>query len=142
MTQLKTVMDGLISGVVLAFFLKMVEETTPYKVYTLLLNVDYIPFINRYDLPEVIEVILHLAVSIVLVAVLQAVFIRKKRTSPKQIVVWSIVSCVIIGFILFPTTTLSNQTPSLTSIPAWSYWLLGHFIYGIVVGYLLRNRSF
>ncbi len=139
MFQLKSVIDGVISGIILAFFLKMVEEATTYQVYTLLLNVDYIPVLNRYDLPEIVEALLHLVISILLVACLQAVVIRKKITSTRQIILWSMVSCLFIGLALFPTTVLSNRTPSLTSIPAWSYWLLGHLIYGMIVGYLLRN---
>ena len=102
----------------------MVEEATTYQVYTLLLNVDYIPVLNRYDLPEIVEALLHLVISILLVACLQAVVIRKKITSTRQIILWSMVSCLFIGLALFPTTVLSNRTPSLTSIPAWSYWLL------------------
>ena len=136
----KVVIQGFISGVILAYFLKVVEQTTPYKVYTLLLNVDYIPVINRFVLPEIIEVMLHLVISIVLIACLQAFIDHKKITSTKQIVLFCMVSCFVIGMVLFPTTILSNRTPSLTSIPAWSYWLLGHSMYGIIVGYLLRNQ--
>lgn len=139
MLHIRTVINGVIPGAILALFLKMIETSTTYKVYTLLLNVDYIPILNRFDLSEFIEVILHLVVSVLLVASLQTVLTYKNITTTRQIIGWSIVSCVIIGFILFPTTILSDRTPSLTSIPAWSYWMLGHLFYGMIVGFLLRN---
>ena len=37
---------------------------TGYKVYTLLLNIDYIPILNEFKFPEVVEVIFHLIVSV------------------------------------------------------------------------------
>jgi hypothetical protein len=137
----KAILHGCVSGVILAFFLKVVEQTTHHKVYTLLLNVDYIPVINRYVFPETVEVMLHLVISILLCACLLAFIEHKKITANKDVLFLCIISCLIIGLVLFPTTILSIRTPPLTSILAWTYWLIGHGIYGGILGYLLRNKQ-
>lgn len=132
-----TVLYGLISGLVLAAFLKVTELITQFKVYTLLLNVDYIPYINTFAFPELIEVGFHLIVSIALAVCLYLLFVHLKITSRKQIIVTTTAACFIIGIALFPTTTFSDKTPDFTSIPSFSYWMAGHFSYGCILGYLL-----
>ncbi|MDT3765193.1 hypothetical protein [Priestia filamentosa] len=37
---------GIISGIIMSVFLKGIEELTHLRVYTLLLNVDYIPLLK------------------------------------------------------------------------------------------------
>ena len=133
----KPILSGLISGLVLAVLFKLTEALTHLKVYTLLLNVDYIPYINTFAFPELIEVGFHLVVSIALAICLYLLFIQIKVTSRKQIIVICTTVCFIIGVVLFPTTTLSDRTPDLTSIPSFSYWIAGHIIFGFVLGYLL-----
>ena len=86
------------------------------------------------------EVLLHLIISIGVVACLQTFIEYKKITSTKRILFICIASCFIIGLFLFPTTMLSERTPALVSIPAWTYWLIGHSLYGGVVGYLVSNK--
>lgn len=47
----KSILYGLITGVFLTILLKIVQHLTSFKVYTLLLNIDYIPILNTYDFP-------------------------------------------------------------------------------------------
>jgi ABC-type anion transport system duplicated permease subunit len=129
---------GLISGVLLAVFFKVVEKATNIKVYTLLLNVDYIPLIGSYSLPEFIEVGFHLIISVVLTIFILTI-VEMKKISPKNILLFCILLNVFIGIFLFPTTVLSDKTPSITSVSAWAYWLIGHAIYGMILGYSFRR---
>ncbi|EHB62807.1 hypothetical protein [Paenibacillus lactis] len=62
--------SGLAAGSLLGIYLKFIEHFTSFNVYTLLLNVDYIPGLNRLELPEWVEFLLHLAISVLLSAVL------------------------------------------------------------------------
>ena len=57
---------GLISGLFLGLFLKVIQHQFGIGVYTLLLNVDYIPVLKEIKFPEIIEFSFHLLISIVL----------------------------------------------------------------------------
>lgn len=135
----KAILAGLISGVFLGLFLKVVEITTSIKVYTLLLNVDYVPILQHYKLSEIIEFSIHLFISVVISISLLFFFNKKNLPTIKRILIVILFSFVI-GVLLYPTTALSNRTPSLTNLPAFGYWLLGHSLYGGLLGFLLKNR--
>ncbi|WP_313894215.1 hypothetical protein [Psychrobacillus sp.] len=135
----KAFIYGLISGLFLAVFLKMVEKITQLKVYTLLLNIDYIPYINTFVFPELIEVGFHLIVSIALAIGLYLSLVYKNIFSRTKIIFLCIFVCFFIGLMLFPTTMFSDKTPQFTSIPSFSYWIVGHVMYGYIIGVLFAR---
>lgn len=59
-TILLSIYIGLISGILLGLFLKLVENITGILVYTLLLNIDFIPGVGAIKWTEPIEFIFHL----------------------------------------------------------------------------------
>ncbi len=136
----KAVLYGLISGLFLAAALKIVEYITRFKVYTLLLNVDYIPYINTFVFPELVEVGFHLIVSFVLAIFLYLLIVYRKISSRKKIIFLCTFVCFIIGAALFPTTIFSDRTPAFTSIPSFSYWIAGHIMYGYILGILFARN--
>ncbi|MCG3087882.1 hypothetical protein [Sporosarcina cyprini] len=127
---------GIVAGLVLSLFFKWIEQATGHKVYTLLLNVDYIPVFRNYTYSEPVEVLFHLIVSIVLVFVLQ--FVIEKRNI-KQIIGFCTLVNFLIGALIYPTTGLSMRTPPIDSVAAIVYWLIGHIVYGLVLGILLTR---
>lgn len=131
------VLYGLYTGIFLTFFFKIAQQVTSLKVYTLLLNVDYIPILNSYAFPEFIEIIFHIIISIALSVCLYMFLIKIIVRTQKQIIVLSIVICSLIGVALYPTTALSTRTPDITSISSFAIWLFGHAIYGYLLGFLL-----
>ena len=135
----RAVFYGLISGLLLATLLKIIEQITHFEVYTLLLNVDYLPYINTFVFPELIEVGFHLIVSIALAICLYLLFVYWKISSRRKIIILCMFVCFIIGAALFPTTTFSERTPELTSIPSITYWIIGHICYGYVLGIFLAR---
>ena len=135
------VLSGLLTGLLLAALLKFVEQTTHLKVYTLLLNVDYIPYINKFVFPEFIEVIFHLIVSIILACCLYLLIVYRQMLSRKKVIVLCTLFCFFIGAALFPTTALSNRTPPFSSVPSFLYWMIGHAIYGYMLGVLIAKNS-
>ncbi|MGG3561727.1 hypothetical protein ABES03_08995 [Neobacillus rhizosphaerae] len=134
----KGVFAGLISGVFLGFFLKVVENTTSLKVYTLLLNVDYVPIIQHLDLSEIIEFSIHLFISVVL-SVCLLFLLNKKYIPTNKRILFIFQYCLVIGIFLYPTTLLSDRTPSISNLPALGFWLLGHSLYGGILGFLLKK---
>ncbi|RXT06384.1 hypothetical protein [Ammoniphilus sp. CFH 90114] len=130
---------GIVAGLVLGLFLKGMEVLTQTKVYTLLLNLDYIPFLNQLNLPEIIEFLFHMIVSVILSIILM--FIIRLRSWSKQKTFNLIVTIsIFIGILLYPTTVLSERTPGLFDLSAIAFWIVGHGIYGIVLGFYLCNR--
>ncbi|WP_373894102.1 hypothetical protein ACUL41_01715 [Virgibacillus natechei] len=125
----KLVVMGILSGLVLGGYLKIVEQLTAKQVYTLLLNVDYLPIIQDWSLSEIQEFSLHMVVSVWLAIALYFIL------GSDKIFPYVILS-VLIGALLYLTTVLSDQTPLLTDTAAFVYWLMGHLIYGIIIGIL------
>lgn len=126
---------GIIGGLVLGFFLKWVEIISDVRVYTLLLNVDYIDFIHFNEFGDFL---LHLIVSIPLAIVLLGLVHWYKWRSG---VIWKMtVLSMIVGLLLYPLTLLSDRTPLISSLSAIALWILGHAIYGIVLGIMYKNE--
>lgn len=128
---------GLLAGLPLAFFFKFIEVTTDHKVYTLLLNIDYISVLNTYHFSEFVEVSFHLIVSIVLSVFLFYFMRRKKIINSTNVILFCVMINVFIAALYYPTTTLSDRTPPLWSLTAIAYWVVGHVLYGLLQGYLL-----
>lgn len=137
---IKGVIDGTIAGLVLTFFFKMIQLITDYKVYTLLLNIDYIPLLKQFKFPEVVEVTFHLIVSIVITIILATIIHCFQTMSTARIIGFCVFISFIIGALYFPTTLLSDRTPSFTSLPSLLYWMIGHVLYGFILGILLSSR--
>lgn len=135
----KSILYGVVSGILLTIMLKLIEILTLYKVYTLLLNVDYIPFINQFAFPEIIEVSFHIIVSIILSVCLYILITYSKITSRKKIIYLCTGFCIFVSTALFPTTSFSDRTPDITSLPSLLYWIAGHAIYGYSLGVLLAG---
>lgn len=128
---------GLLGGLILTFLFKWIESTTGEKVYTFLLNVDYIPVIGGIVFQEWIEVSFHIVVS-VSVALGFYLLYRLRPSWKKRAIAICAVGSVFIGIVLFPTTALSDRTPDLTDGLSLIYWLLGHAIFGAVLGIFFK----
>lgn len=69
-----SLLSGIISSFFIGVFFKWIEKTSGIKVYTLLLNIDFIPVINQVKFPEAIEFSFHMIVSTVLTIILYWLF--------------------------------------------------------------------
>jgi hypothetical protein len=128
----KQIVAGLISGAVLGLFLKAVQEFTDEKVYVLLLNIDYVPMLNRITFPEAVEFGIHLLISILVSMILGA------RPRSKAFYIFA---GMMIGIILYPTALLSDRTPKLLDFQAICYWVVGHALYGYVLSiFYTKNK--
>ncbi|MGG0643087.1 hypothetical protein ABE021_03925 [Sporosarcina gallistercoris] len=128
---------GLIGGLILTFLFKWIESSTGENVYTFLLNVDYIPVVGDIAFPEWVEVVFHLVVSVA-VAIAFYVMYRLRPTWKKRALTICTIGSVMIGIALFPTTALSDRTPELTDGLSLLYWLVGHAIFGAVLGIFFK----
>lgn len=132
---------GVVTGIILAVFLKIVQAITGDKVYTLLLNVDYIPIVKEYQFPEVIEVLFHLIVSVVLCIILVILYDKSSSFIRKHAILFPLLVNVAIGLLLYPTTSFSYRTPDVTNMVSLFWWTFGHALYGFLVGILISRKS-
>ncbi|MEK4053168.1 hypothetical protein MHB84_05915 [Paenibacillus sp. FSL F4-0087] len=122
------ILTGLTSGMVLGFFLKAIQTYTGEKVYTLLLNIDFVPWLPP-TLPEYIEFMLHLIVSIIF-GIFYTWWIQRSGYPIAKGVLIGIISSLLY----IPLSQLSSRVPDLYDINAILYWLAGHLLFGVVVG--------
>ncbi|WP_153723390.1 hypothetical protein [Sporosarcina cascadiensis] len=135
----KAAWSGIITGLILALFLKGVQAVTGRKVYTLLLNVDYIPVIKEFQFPEAAEVSFHLIISVILCLLLVILYKSSRGVIRKQFIWTSLLVNVFIGLLLYPTTSFSDRTPDTADMPALFWWIAGHALYGLLAGWMLKN---
>ena len=125
---------GAISGIALGFLLKAIEAITGKLVYTLLLNVDFIPIIGQINWPEWIEFVFHLFISLIIGVIYS---IGSSRYFSKQRKAQAILAYILTlptVFLYFPLTYLAiKPTPGLWDFTAITYWTLGHVIYAAIL---------
>lgn len=133
----RSVWAGIAAGIILGLFLKIVEHFTSFKVYTLLLNIDYVPVLKELRLSEFVEFAFHLLISILLSIALTVFLVQKQWSRVRSLSLVTFV-CLAVGLLLYPTTALSVRTPELSDLAALMLWLTGHLLYGIALGWMLR----
>ncbi|MFC2949001.1 hypothetical protein [Virgibacillus sediminis] len=134
MKLLKIAAAGMIAGALLGFFLKWCEHITGKAVYTLLLNIDYLPLLSDWKLNELGEFFLHLIVSAAVAPALYLLFSTwgwEKKASAY------VLGSTVIGLVYYPFTMLSERTPALLDAASILLWLLGHILFGSILAVLL-----
>ncbi|MCP8970290.1 hypothetical protein [Ectobacillus ponti] len=130
---------GAWSGIVLGLFFKLLETVTGIKVYTLLLNVDFIPYIGSIRWPEWTEFLFHLFVSLAIGAVL-GFLLQRFRIS--AYVLAALLTFPTI-FLYFPLSILSiRDVPVPTDMAAFSLWVLGHALYAVALAYAYEKSPY
>ena len=132
---------GVVTGIFLAVILKIVQAITGEKVYTLLLNVDYIPIMKEYQFPEIIEVFFHLIVSVVLCVLLVTIHDRSRGFIHNHAVLFPLIVNIVIGLAIYPTTSFSHRTPRVTDMGSLFWWIAANAAYGLFVGILLGRKT-
>lgn len=123
--------SGLISGFLLGMLYKIIEIQWGVKIYTLLLNVDFIPLIGGIKWPEYIEFIFHLAVS-ALIGILYSYIIEKKGVSLSFMQqIWAALLIIIPAiFLYFPLTVWAiKETVSPKDLFGFLLWGGGHILF-------------
>lgn len=115
----------------MGLFLKLVESQTDLRVYTLLLNVDFVPVIGVIKWPEPIEFIFHLVISIAVSFAFTFVSDRLQiyDSLPKS---WflSFLLCLPIFVLYFPLIHFAKkEVPAWNDWDAFTVWTIAHLIY-------------
>ncbi|MFJ7668877.1 hypothetical protein ACIQXI_17515 [Lysinibacillus sp. NPDC097195] len=136
----QVIITSFVAGCLFGVLLKAVEKLTDNRVYTLLLNVDYIPILKNFRFPEIIEFAFHLIISWFITAIVYAIC-NKYKWNHAKLMRNSVLLQIFIACMLFPTTMFSKRTPMIKDFSAFGWWLAGHIVYGVMLGFLLKKRK-
>ncbi|MDY0394521.1 hypothetical protein ACFSMW_07940 [Virgibacillus halophilus] len=131
----KLILIGLAAGAILAVFLKIIQTTTGNQAYDLLFETDYVPVLKQWHEVPGVGIAFHFLTCIMSVAVLFLLlkpFHLERRFLPYVLVY------TIGGAFLYPLTALSARTPELADVAAWGLWTLGHALFSVTVGLLIK----
>lgn len=132
---LKLIFIGILAGTILATFLLAIYILIGSEAYLLLFNVDYLPYLKHLHPASIIGVFFHYTFCIMSVVFL--FYILKSIHLERQLFMYVVVY-TIGSAILFFLTGLSENPPAMTDLSAWGYWTLGHGIYSLIVGWLIK----
>lgn len=134
---------GMLSGIILGLCLKWIEWLTSKQVYTLLLNVDFIPIIGPIQWPEWVEFVFHLLIAAAIGIVFVYIVGKLNNMSIRKIVVCSFLLTLPTIPLYFPLTLLAlKPTPAVDDAVAIFYWTAGHLVFtaALVFGYIILKR--
>lgn|SRR5690554_1512595 len=130
------ILIGLISGLVLAIFLKIPQLLWQVDAYNLLFEVSYIPLLNQMRPVWLIQGIFHFATCIFSLCILYYLLAYFKK---EMQLVYYIVIVGIGSTLLYFLTLLPDNTPPITDYVAWSFWTIGHVLFSLTGWYLIRE---
>jgi ribose/xylose/arabinose/galactoside ABC-type transport system permease subunit len=134
---------GMLSGIILGLCLKWIEWLTGKQVYTLLLNVDFIPIIGPIQWPEWVEFVFHLLIAAAIGIVFVYIVGKLNNMSIRKIVLCSFLLTLPTIPLYFPLTLLAlKPTPAVDDAVAIFYWTAGHLVFtaALVFGYIILKR--
>jgi len=134
---------GMLSGIILGLCLKWIEWLTGKQVYTLLLNVDFIPIIGPIQWPESVEFVFHLFIAVAIGIVFVYIVGKLNNMSIRKIVLCSFLLTLPTIPLYFPLTLLAlKPTPAVDDAVAIFYWTAGHLVFtaALVFGYIILKR--
>jgi len=134
---------GMLSGIILGLCLKWIEWLTSKQVYTLLLNVDFIPIIGPIQWPEWVEFVFHLLIAAAIGIVFVYIVGKLNNMSIRKIVLCSFLLTLPTIPLYFPLTLLAlKPTPAVDDAVAIFYWTAGHLVFtaALVFGYIILKR--
>ncbi len=126
---------GTASGILLGLLLKLVEFVSQIRVYTLLLNVDFIPFIGQIEWSEPIEFLFHVIISICLayVFIYLADLLHLKKSLFKLWLLSFILCLPTLGLYFILSVSAIKVVPAWNDWLAFTYWTIAHLIYAWVL---------
>lgn len=127
---------GIISGIVLALFLKIVQLVTGNSIYYLLFDTSYIPILKELKPTWLVETIFHFTSCIISIIALYYLlsFIRLEKKIRIYVLVFGIGSGCLYFLTLF-----STKTPAASNLRAFLYWTIAHMLFSLTAGVLIKR---
>ncbi|PLS16542.1 hypothetical protein CVD28_15775 [Bacillus sp. M6-12] len=132
-------LSGLLAGTILGMMMKYVQHITEKEIYTLLLNVDFIPFLDNQNFGEPIEFIFHLAISFLLGGG-YCILIASSKTEAMSGRIRLAISVTIPAILLYFPLSVLAEVPIVNSndLHSFYYWMLCHLIFALLLAVISR----
>ncbi|WP_108669837.1 hypothetical protein [Peribacillus acanthi] len=141
--MIRGVIAGVVAGLGLGFLLKGMEKMTGIPVYSLLLNVDFIPFFRAHPLSEIKEFLLHLLVSISIGVVYMFFVTSNKITSYKIGFLYATLLTLPAILLFFPLSYLAVDriVPKPNDFIAIALWVFSHLVYCLILSLFIKRKA-
>lgn len=124
--------NGLISGMILAAFLALSDGLFQTNTFTVLIDVNYVPILA--GLPAIVELFIHLGISIVVAACFFWFYPRISGSyTARYLAIWT----GALSLLYIPLSLLSQQSLSLGG---YAIWLIGHAIYILFLSFQVERH--
>ncbi len=140
MKVLKGLWIGFWSGLLLGLLLKWIQAVTGEQVYTLLLNVDFIPIIGGINWPESIEFAFHMIISLI-IGIVYVYLAKRRQYSFGQLVMLSLAMSIPFYILYFPLSALAirEDVPNASDAGAILYWIFAHLTFAMTLPILYKT---
>lgn len=140
MKLLKGIWIGFWSGLMLGLLLKWIQYVTGEQVYTLLLNVDFIPIIGRVEWSEPIAFAFHMIISLI-IGIVYVYLVKRRNYSFSQLVLFSLGISLPLYLLFFPLSALAlrDDVPGLGDAGAFLYWIFAHLFFALALPILYKT---
>lgn len=144
--SLKAILLGGISGLVLGLLFKWIETMMNIKIYTLLLNIDFMPLIGKIHWGEPLEFVFHTLFSCIISYIYILIIEVKKVRYLKNYLFWALIVTIPTIPLYFPLSNLAiKDVPANNNFCSVLFWTIGHIIYALILGWLgsiiLNNKK-
>ncbi|MDX5474948.1 MAG: hypothetical protein LPK00_05360 [Bacillaceae bacterium] len=138
-------LTGLISGILMGLLMKLFQILFQKEVYTLLLNIDFIPYIGTITFSETVEFIFHLLIALIIGIVFVFIAEIYKLVTLSKLFLLSFILTFPTVFLYFPLTILAiKETPDVADYLALTLWTIAHLFFALFIPifYRLLQRTF
>ncbi len=126
---------GTIAGILLACFFYIPETIFELKLYTFLLNIDFIPLPDYIIFNKSLQFILHIFIAIGLIAIVDLLCDVYNRPY-----LLSLVINVIMSFTFFPLYDMAVSKPFQPPLTMpFVLWLIGHILFAFLIGFFVSH---
>ena len=131
---LRGALTGFISGLIMGLTMKFLESVFSRKIYLLLLNIDFFPFLENRDFPEIAEFLLHVLTAVLIGIIFAWLLERKANKESYRPYLWSFLLTLPTVFLYFPLTILAKKdTPPVDDPVSFILWTIGHILFAILL---------
>ncbi|WP_096154783.1 MULTISPECIES: hypothetical protein [Bacillus] len=132
-------LTGLVSGILMGLLMKLFQTFFQKDVYTLLLNIDFIPYLGSFSFSETVEFIFHLIIALG-IGVLFSLIVQKYHLVKKRAqFLLSIILTFPTIFLYFPLTFLAmKETPAMNDVFALTLWTVAHLFFALLLPIFYR----
>ncbi|RFU71129.1 hypothetical protein D0469_04105 [Peribacillus saganii] len=134
--------SGVLAGTVLGLIMKYVQQVTEKDIYTLLLNVDFIPFLGDQEFSETTEFVFHLSVSF-LIGAGYCILISSSNTETLPGRIWLAVFITIPAILLYFPLSFLSGSPIVKSSDwlSFYFWTICHLLFAFLLAVFVRITS-